>query len=73
MKPNLKTVIDGDNWIITKALQGTNNRVRIDAKTRIYVPDGINHYSEWHSLNYVNRLRREAGKCRIQDTNAWCY
>ena len=73
MKPSLKTIIESDNWFITKALPGYNKRVRIDAKTRFRTPDGINSYSEWHSIAYVNRLRHAIGKCSIQESNAWHY
>ena len=73
MEPTFKTITTSDNWIIEKALQGSNNRVRIDARTRYHIPDGINRYSEWLSIDYVNRIRRQNGLCRIQESNAWHY
>ena len=69
----LKEVILSDNWQITNAKQGFCGRCRIDAKTRHHVPDGTNYYSEWHSIDYVNKLRREKGYVKIQDSPYWIY
>ena len=73
MKPTFKQIQASDNWIIEKALQGYNKSVRIDAHTRFHIPDGINRYSEWLTLNYVNRIRRENGLCNIQESHVWHY
>ena len=68
----LKEVILSGNWQITRAIQGLGGRCRIDAKTRHNVPDGTN-YSEWHSIEYVNNLRREKGYVKIQESPYWNY
>lgn len=73
MKPTFKTITTSDNWIIEKALQGNGHKVRIDAHTRFHIPDGVNYYSEWLSLSYVNRIRRENGLCKIQESRVWHY
>ena len=68
-KVSAKQVIQSDNWIITKVLAGKGGVVRIDAKTRFHVADGQNLFSEWRSLKYINRLRKEAGKTDLKITN----
>ena len=68
-KVSVKQVIQSDNWIITKVLAGRDGVVRIDARTRFHIADGQNFFSEWHSLKYINRLRKEAGKTDLKITN----
>ena len=67
-KISIKQVVQSDNWIITKVLSGFDGVVRIDAKTRSYIADGQNLFSEWCSLKYANRLRREVGKTNLEIT-----
>lgn len=68
-KPCLKTVIQSGNWIITKVLQGSRGNVRIDARTRFYIPDGVNRFRAWGSLKYINRIRHEVGLGDIEITH----
>lgn len=72
-KVTFKMISECDNWIITKAKQGFGGKVRIDARTRFHVADGQNFYSEWLSITYVNRIRRENGLCPIQDRHIFEY
>lgn len=69
----LRDVIFSDKWRIVNALQGSDNRVRIDATRRFCIMDGQNYYSEWHSIDYVNRLRAEKGYCKIQESSIFRY
>lgn len=73
MKPTFKDIATSGKWIVDKATQGCNNKVRIDAHTRFHEADGVNFYSEWLSLSYVNRIRRENGLCKIQESRVWHY
>jgi len=72
MKPTLKDVLTNDNWVITKILQGTKNKVRIDATRRQRVADGVNTFSEWGTVTYIDSIRIENGKCKIKDSSKYC-
>lgn len=62
-KISAKEVLQSQSgWIITKVIQGYNGEVRIDAKRRFHKADEPNFFSEWVSLKYANRCRREVGK-----------
>lgn len=67
-----KDVVNGD-WIIKAAKQGRGKRVRITAQRRFHKADQPDFYQEWLTIDYVNRIRREAGLCKIQDSKAWEY
>lgn len=59
MKTTIKEVFESDNWIITKITQGYNNTVRIDAKTRNWIADENNFFSNWCSRDYAEKLARD--------------
>ena len=61
-KPTLKEVVTSGNWIIAKVKQGYKGRVRIDAHSRFHRADESNYFSEWGTIQYINRVRREAGR-----------
>lgn len=73
MKTSVKEVFESDNWIITKILQGLNNKVRIDAKRRFNKADQPNFFSEWVSLKYANQLARENYGKNVNDFNCFQY
>jgi hypothetical protein len=58
MKTTIKDVITSKNWIITKVIPGCNGQIRIDAKTRFWIPDGENFFSRWTSCKYANSIHR---------------
>lgn len=64
---------NGNKWIITKVLQGYNEKIRIDAKTRFHIPDEANFFSKWISKNYANRIRREEGLKPVNELNCFHY
>lgn len=53
---SVRQVFESDNVIITKIIQGYNNQVRIDAKTRHHIADKDNFFSKWVSYQYANKL-----------------
>ena len=72
-KVSAKTVIESSNWIITKIHQGYHGKVRIDAKTRFHVADGVNFFSEWVSKKYADRLTREHYGKKTNELNCFVY
>lgn len=68
-KTTLKDVITSGEWIITQVLQGSNGRVRINAKRRYHKADMPDFFSEWGTLRYINRLRAEADKAPLEITH----
>jgi hypothetical protein len=57
MKPNFKSVFKSENWIIYNVIESRDGkRFRIDAKTRFWVSDGENFFSNWGTADYLNRL-----------------
>lgn len=69
----IKEIIVSDNWIITSILQGFDNKIRIDAKTRFYKPDSQNTFSKWCKKDYANRLTREYYGKNTQEFNCYKY
>ena len=67
-KPTLKEVVTSDNWLIYKVKQGYKGRVRIDAYTRFHRADESDFFSEWGTIQYINRVRREEGRRPIKIT-----
>lgn len=68
-KPTLKEVVTSHGgWIILKVKQGYKGRVRIDAHTRFHRADMPNFFSEWGTIQYINRVRREEGLNPIKIT-----
>jgi len=65
---NMKEAFDGNN-IITKVMQGRNGRIRIDAKSRFYIPDMNNFYSEWCTKKYADKLAKERYGCKVREIN----
>lgn len=72
-KPTIKDIVTdgGYTWVIKRVMQGFNGRVRIDAQTRFYdrSEGAVNFFSEWATLKYINRCRREEGYNPISITN----
>lgn len=64
---------NGNKWIITKVLQGYNGKIRIDAKTRFYIPDEANFFSKWVSKTYADRIRQEEGLKPVNELNCFQY
>lgn len=62
-KISIKEVLENSysTWIITKVKQGYGGKVRIDARRRYHEADGVNFFSEWCSLKYANKIRKENG------------
>lgn len=56
---SVKEVFENESVIITKILQGSNGRVRIDARTKFHVDGKDNFFSKWVSFKYANNLARE--------------
>jgi hypothetical protein len=57
MKANFKKVFKSENWIVTNVIESRDGkRFRIDAKTRFWVSDGENFFSNWGTADYLNRL-----------------
>ena len=73
MKTSIKKVVTSDNWIITSIMQGLNGSVRIDARTRYRVEDGVNHFSEWCSYSYVDRLLKDKYGKKHNEMNCYRY
>ena len=71
MKISVKYIVENPNWIITKILQGYRGMIRVDARTRSYIADGVNFYSEWVTEKYFNRLRTNMGKCKAKEMNVY--
>ena len=72
MKTTIKEVITNSHeWQITKLLQGNNNRIRLDAKRRSPIADGVNSFSEWGNIHYVNQLRIDNGFSLVQDSSVY--
>lgn len=65
--------IMGGGWTITQAMNGGMNSVRITAHRRNPVNGEKNTYSEWLTVSYVNRVRREAGFVPIQEHPSWVW
>lgn len=53
-------------WIIKKVMQGRGGKVRIDAQRRYHKADQSDFFSEWVSLSYANRIRREEGLSNLK-------
>jgi len=70
---SIKEVFENRNIIITNILQGKNNQVRIDARTRFHIPDARNHFSKWCSLEYANRLSQERFGKKVTELRAFRY
>ncbi len=70
---SLKIVFESDNWIITKILQGFNNQIRIDGKTRFYQSDGINRFSKWGKRSYLESLSKLNYNKSLTDFNCYEY
>ena len=70
---NIKKVFQSDNWIITKIVQGYENKVRIDAKTRSYIPDGMNRISKWCCYDYANKLCNRKYKKNLEEHSNFCF
>lgn len=67
-KVSLKEVVENPNkWIITNILRGYRGRIRVDARTRSHIADGVNRYSEWCTEQYFNRLRANIGRCKAKE------
>ena len=73
MKANLKEVVNSDNWIITKIIQGRHGKIRVDAKTRFHIADGVNFYSEWITKDYADRLLREKCGKKSNELSCWVW
>jgi hypothetical protein len=73
MRVTIKDVITSDNWIITEVTQGSNKDVRINAKTRNRIADGVNHFSQWCKETYANRLSNEVYGKRLTDFRCYRY
>lgn len=72
--PAIKSVrhaFESDNVIITKIMQGYNNQVRIDAKTRHHIADKDNFFSKWVSYQYANKLALENYGKKLSEMNAF--
>lgn len=69
---NLKKVVESENWIITKILNG-GNIVRIDAQTRHYQADGENRFSKWVSRKYADTLLVDRYGKKSTDMNVYRY
>lgn len=65
-KVSAKEVLQTDNWIITKIIGGYKGKIRIDAKTRNWIADGQNFFSDWVTLKYANRCRREVDRNELE-------
>ena len=70
---NLKEVFQSDNWIITKALQGNSNQIRIDAKRRYPIADKSSFFSKWGNLKYINSLAVNNYGKKIDEFRAYSY
>lgn len=70
---SVKQVFESDNVIITKILQGNNNQVRIDAKTRYHVADKDNFFSKWVSFKHANKLSIDNYGKKLSDLNIFVY
>ena len=72
-KTTIKEVIQGNEWNIKRVIKGssfhTRGRVRLDAQRRHHKPDAPDFFSEWTTLQYINRLRTEADKEPLQITH----
>lgn len=72
-KINVKEVINNDNWIITCIRQGRDGIVRVDARTRYWVCDGINMFSDWYSIGYIDRLLLDKYGKKHKDMKCYMY
>ncbi len=68
----IKDIFSGD-MIITKILQGSGRKVRIDCKRRFNKADEQNTFSEWCSCDYANKLSQEHYGKDIEDFNCYTY
>ena len=62
MRTSVKSIIeDNYTWTITRVLQGSNGKVRIDAQKRFYdrSEGAVNFFSKWVSYSYANKIYRE--------------
>jgi hypothetical protein len=66
MNNTIKEVFQSD-WIITKVLQGSRDKVRIDARHRYQAK----FVSKWVSFAYANKLCRENYNKRIDKLSVY--
>jgi hypothetical protein len=66
-----REVFESDQWKIKCIYQGRNGMVRIDGVTRFHIADGINRFSKWVSVKYVNKLSLEYYGKNISDMSIY--
>ena len=73
MKTTIKEVFQHENWVLKGITQGYNGRVRIDAKTRRWIPDEINFFSRWCSQEYAESLAKEYYGRKLEEITNFKY
>ena len=68
---SVRHAFESGNVIITNILQGYNNQVRIDAKTRHRIADKDNFFSKWVSYQYANKLALENFGKELSEMNTF--
>ena len=72
MRVSIKLVLESDNWIITKIIQGTG-QYRIDARRRFAVADESSFFSQWGKKSYIDRLVKDRFGKKVSDMNSFKY
>jgi hypothetical protein len=66
----IKHIFEDDDWQITKILNG-GWKVRVDARTRHHIADGVNFVSEWCTKNYADKLAQDNYGKKCDEMNVW--